>query len=256
LLCPDEPVPDWPSPLPVLIAGAGTGQHPIQTALRLPDADILAVDLSRSSLAYGARMASKIGVPNLTLAHADILALDVPEQRFALIESCGVLHHMEDPLAGWAVLRRLLRPDGLMFIALYSELGRRDIVAARELIATEEIPSTADGIRAARRRILDLPPGHLVAGLTRYRDFYSESGFRDLAMHVQEHRFTIPQLAASLDALDLRFLGFALAPSVLEQFGARFPAPGADLDLACWDRFETDFPDTFSAMYQFWCRPR
>ena len=47
-----------------------------------------------------------------------------------------------------------------------------------------------------------------------------------------------------------------LPPAVMEQFRARFPAPGAELDLECWDRFEADHPDTFAAMYQLWCRPR
>jgi SAM-dependent methyltransferase len=252
-------VPDWPSPLPVLVAGAGTGQHPIKTALRLPDADVLGVDLSRASLAYGARMAAKIGVPNLTLAQADILGLDSLSAvygQFALVECAGVLHHMDDPLAGWAVLRRLLRPDGLMLIGLYSELARREIVAARTMIAAEAIPSTSDGIRAARRRILDLPADHPLTSLTVHRDFYSESGFRDLTMHVQEHRFTIPRLAAALDALDLRFLGFQTSKAVLEQFRARFPSPGAAHDLACWDQFETEHPDTFILMYHLWCRPR
>ena len=35
------------------------------------------------------------------------LALDALDQQFALIECAGVLHHLEDPLAGW---RELLRP--------------------------------------------------------------------------------------------------------------------------------------------------
>lgn len=256
MLCPGEPVPCWPEPLPVLVAGAGTGQHPIKTALRLPDADVLAVDLSSASLGYATRMAGKFGVSNLHFAQADILALGVLEQRFALIECAGVLHHLADPLAGWAVLRRLLRPDGLMFIALYSERARASVVAARALLADQAIPSTPDGIRAARRQIINLPAGHPSGVLTQSPDFYSQSGFRDLAMHVQEHRFTIPQLAASLEALDLRFLGFEAQQVVREGFQARFPTPGADLDLACWEAFEAEHPQSFGGMYQFWCRPR
>ena len=256
-LRPDCPTPDWPTPLSVLVAGAGTGQHPIQTALRLPDADVLAVDLSRTSLAYGARMARKLDIGNLRFAQADILALDVLEPaQFALVECGGVLHHLADPMAGWAVLRRLLRPDGLMMIALYSERARAGIVAARELIAAEGIPSTSEGIRAARRRIMDRPSTDPAGSLTRFWDFYSESGFRDLAMHVQEHRFTLPQLAASLAALDLRFLGFDLPPDTMARFRARFPTPGAELDLSLWDQFEADHPDTFASMYQLWCAPR
>jgi SAM-dependent methyltransferase len=255
-LCPDEPDPAWPTPPPVLIAGAGTGQHPIQSALRMPETAVLGVDLSLASLGYGARMAARMDVPNLRLAQADILALDALGQQFALIECSGVLHHLADPMAGWAVLRRLLRPDGLMQVSLYSELARQSVVAARALIAAEGIPSTPDGIRAARRQIVDLPDDHPTKKLTRYWDFYSQSGFRDLAMHVQEHRFTVPQLAACLDALDLQFLGFDVKPPVRDQFRARFPQPGAWLDLKAWEQFEEEQPDTFVSMYHLWSRPR
>ena len=41
--------------LDVLIAGCGTGQHAIETAQRFAGARVLAVDLSRASLAYAAR---------------------------------------------------------------------------------------------------------------------------------------------------------------------------------------------------------
>jgi SAM-dependent methyltransferase len=238
------------------VAGAGTGQHPIQVALRHPEAEILAVDLSRTSLAYGERMTERLGVRNARFAQADILALGALDERFALIESAGVLHHLADPLAGWAVLRRLLRPDGLMLIGLYSERARQNVVAARELVAADGLPATPAGIQQARRRFLDLPADHPAASVTRLWDFYSQSGFRDLVMHVQEHRFTVPELATALEALDLGFLGFVLPPAVMASFRARFPAPGAELDLACWDRFEAHEPGTFVAMYHLWCGPR
>ncbi len=242
------------------MAGAGTGEQAIRAALRLPEADVLAVDLSRRSLAYGVRMAGRLGISNLRFAQADILALDALEERYALIECGGVLHHLDDPLAGWAVLRRLLRPDGLMFIALYSELARSGVVAVRNLLAEHGLPPTTDGIRVARRLILDLPPDHPIVSGQRfspagYWDFYSASGFRDLAMHAQEHRFTIPRIAESLDRLGLRFFGFQVPAPVRQQFEARFPAAEQWLDLDCWDRFEAEHPDTFISMYQFWCRP-
>ena len=37
-------------------------------------------------------------------------------------------------------------------------------------------------------------------------DFYSVSELRDLLFHVQEHRFTIPQLKEYLDTLGLSFV--------------------------------------------------
>lgn len=256
-LCPGEEPLAWPSPLPVLIAGAGSGRHPANVALRMPEADILAVDLSRASLAYGARMARRLGIQNVRFAQADILALDVLDQRFALVECSGVLHHLQEPLAGWRVLLGLLRPDGLMNVGLYSERARASVVAARELIARTQVPPTPEGIQLARRLLLSLPPQHPAAGHDHHGDFYSVSGFRDLVMHVQEHRFTIPRLAEALDELNLQFLGFNnLERPVLAQFRARFPEPGAERSLACWDQFEAEQPDTFVTMYQFWCRPR
>ena len=254
-LCPGESVPSWPTPLPVLVAGAGTGRHPIGTARRFPNADVLAVDLSRTSLGYGVRMADRLGVRNVRFGQADILELDVLAERFALIECSGVLHHLSDPLAGWQMLKRLLRPDGLMYIALYSERGRSGILAARELLVREGVTPTLDGIRAARRRLLDLPPDDPAAIPIHTGDFYSASGFRDMMMHVQEHRFTIPELAAALDRLRLRFLGFAVPAETAAHFRARFPGSDAGKDLSLWDRFETDEPDTFFLMYHFWCRP-
>jgi tetratricopeptide (TPR) repeat protein/SAM-dependent methyltransferase len=255
-LCPDEEPPAWPSPAPVLVAGAGTGLHPVDVAMQMPEAAVLAVDLSRTSLAYGARMARQLGVGNVRFAQADILALDALDQRFALIECAGVLHHLEEPLDGWRVLRRLLHPDGLMRLGLYSERARVGVVAARTLIARTRVPPTTEGIQLARRLLLSLPDQHPATGASRLWDFYSMSGFRDLVMHVQEHRFTIPRLAEALDLLDLQFLGFDLRKPKMDRFRARFPEPGAHLDLAYWGRHEAEEPDTFAAMYQFWCRPR
>ena len=39
-------------------------------------------------------------------------------------------------------------------------------------------------------------------------DFYSLSTLRDLIFHVQEHRFTLPQIKICLDELGLKFCGF------------------------------------------------
>jgi Flp pilus assembly protein TadD len=101
-------------PVPILIAGCGTGLQPISVARAHPDGEVLAVDLSRTSLAYAARMAETLGVSNITYRQADILKLRTLARRFDLVQCTGVLHHLEDPMAGWRVLIDLLEPDGLM----------------------------------------------------------------------------------------------------------------------------------------------
>ena len=46
----------------ILIAGCGTGLHSIDSALRFPRAHILAIDLSRASLAYARRKSCALGL--------------------------------------------------------------------------------------------------------------------------------------------------------------------------------------------------
>ena len=98
----------------ILIAGCGTGQHSIGAASRFSKCDVTAVDLSLSSLAYAKRKTDEFGFTNIDYLQADILNLRKMDKEFDIIESAGVLHHMDEPMAGWNVLVDLLKPDGLM----------------------------------------------------------------------------------------------------------------------------------------------
>jgi SAM-dependent methyltransferase/thioredoxin-like negative regulator of GroEL len=252
LSLPKAPPAQTAAPQDILIAGCGTGSHSAYTALRYPAARILAIDLSLASLAYAKRRSRELGLDRIEYAQADILALDALERRFDLVESVGVLHHLADPLAGWRVLSNLVRPGGTMLIGLYSELARRPIVAARAFIAERGFAADPDGIRRARHAILAEMDDSVTRRLCTNIDFYSLSGCRDLLFHVQEHRFTVPQLAAAIEALGLVFLGFeGLDPGTAARYRARFPADPEMRVLANWDAFERDHPDTFPNMYQF-----
>lgn len=85
----------------ILIAGCGTGQHAFDVALDSPNALILAIDISRASLAYARRKTREEGLGNIEYVQADILKLAGIGRSFDRIESVGVLHHLADPKAGW-----------------------------------------------------------------------------------------------------------------------------------------------------------
>jgi Flp pilus assembly protein TadD/SAM-dependent methyltransferase len=224
--------PDAPE---ILIAGCGSGRHAAITAQMQPLGRVLALDISRASLAYAMRRCSELGLRNIRFAQADILQLGVLEERFDLIECSGVLHHMKDPMAGWRVLLSLLKPGGYMKVGLYSELARQEIAAARELVQGLEV-------REARQRILDLPAAHPARKVAALRDFYSASGARDLILHVQEQRFTMTQFGRAIAELGIEFLGFELAGKRLS------------MSLEEWEAYERTHPDTFASMYQFWIK--
>src|SRR6218665_410918 len=119
----------------ILVAGCGTGYEAALAGLMMPKSDILAIDLSRLSLSYAVARAQDMDLQNIKFGHGDILRMADRPERYDYILSAGVLHHMADPMAGWRVLRDILNSSGLMRIALYSEYGRQDIVAARQVIA-------------------------------------------------------------------------------------------------------------------------
>jgi SAM-dependent methyltransferase len=243
--------------LNVLVAGCGTGEQALRTASRFAGAEVLAVDLSRASLAYAQQRAAALGLGQIAFAEADLLALGALEDRFEVIECLGVLHHLADPAPGWRVLRALLAPGGYMRIGLYSRLGREQLRAARRLFGSRQgKPIDAPFLRRARYRLIENRNRPEVGFALSFFDSWDLDGLRDLLFHVQERDFTLSEIAALLRELDLEFLGFEFVERrTLELFREQHPKPGAEQDLSLWEAFEEARPGTFAAMYRFWCRP-
>jgi SAM-dependent methyltransferase len=244
-------------PMEVLAAGCGTGQEAVAIAAGRSACRVLGLDLSRRSLAYARRMATKLGVENVAFMQGDILDAGRIDRRFHVVESTGVLHHMADPIAGWRALCECLEPGGLMRIGLYSEHARGDVVAARDAIRARSLAPVDADIRALRAEILAAPAGAPLAGLADSEDMYTMSACRDLLFHVEEHRFTIPRISAALEELDLELIGFdPPIPGVLHDYRTSNPDDVEMTDLAAWQRFEESRPDLFAALYVLWCRKR
>jgi 2-polyprenyl-3-methyl-5-hydroxy-6-metoxy-1,4-benzoquinol methylase len=236
----------------ILIAGCGTGQHSIGTAARFKDCDILAIDLSLSSLSYAKRKTEELGISNIEYMQADILDLGALNRQFDIIESSGVLHHMDDPMAGWEVLTGCLKAGGLMNIGLYSELARSHIVQMQHEIQQSNIGSSDNAMKSFRKMIVSSKEKHHNPAAL-LSDFYSLSELRDLLFHVQEHRFTIPKIKDYLAQLGLTFCGFE-ADKTVQKFKSEYLSENAVYDLDQWDAFEKKNPRAFAGMYQFWCQ--
>ena len=237
------------SALDMLIAGCGTGQVAIGSVQKHMGAQALAIDLSLSSLCYAKRKTPTELAARIEYAQADILKLGSIGRSFDVVDACGVLHHMADPLAGWRILLSLLRSGGLMHLAFYSDAGRVDVAAVRAFIAERKFGSTPDDIRRCRQELLATP----LASVTRFTDFFTTSECRDLLFHVHESRVTIPVIKDFIRENGLTFVGFEFDLPVLMRHRARFAAAGWSLaDLDRWQEVETKYLDTFSGMYQFW----
>jgi tetratricopeptide (TPR) repeat protein len=237
----------------VLIAGCGTGSHPI-AATRYENANILAIDLSLSSLAYAKRKTVELDHKNIEFLQADILKLNKLNKKFDIIESSGTLHHMLDPIAGLKVLVDLLEPHGCLKLGLYSELARQHVNKAKELIKMKNLKNTNENIKNFRQDIIKKKVSPLIQKAIQSGDFYYTSGARDMLFHTQEHLFTIPKISKILKDFNLEFLGFYLDDHPKKEFSKNFPIDKKNTSLENWHQFEINNPDIFISMYQFWVR--
>lgn len=233
----------------VLIAGCGTGREAAMTFDGFGgSAKVTAIDLSRASLGYAAMKAEQQDA-KIEFIQMDILNLPELGRTFDVIRSGGVLHHMDDPMAGWEMLCRHLNPGGIMNVALYSAIAR----ASFDRFATDGAPgpgASGEAIRAYRFKFLaEAAPGERFS-----EDFWNLSGCRDMLFHAKEHRFTLLEIEAALARVGLEFLGFFFSPEEAARIERHEPGLIRSDDFARWHAFEQAHPETFIDMYQFWCR--
>ena len=139
-----------------------------------------------------------------------------------------------------------------MKIGLYSTLARQHIVEMRQEISKAGIGSSDAAMKSFRATVMASDQNHHKRILTS-TDFYSLSTLKDLLFHVQEHRFTIPQLKQCLEELGLKFCGFE-NDSIVNKFSVSNAGVNDPYDLDKWQTYEVSNPRTFASMYQFWCQ--
>ena len=146
-----------------------------------------------------------------------------------------------------------------MMIGLYSEIARQHIIDGRSLIAEEGYTTSPEDIRRCREDFISKAEhgNRTMVDICNSPDFFSLSNCRDMLFHVQEHRFTLPQIEENLQALKLRFLGFEMGGQrTFKKFEKSHPGKQALTSLPLWHKFELQNPGTFGAMYQFWCKKK
>ena len=235
----------------ILIAGCGTGQHAINTASTFKNSHVIALDLSFNSLAYAKRKSNEFEIKNISFVQGDILDIKTLDDRFDIIESVGVIHHMESPIEGLKCLLSVLKKDGFIKLGLYSEIARRNIIQFQRRYPIDHINITEEKIQHYRSQILDTSNKD-DKSLMIFNDFYTMSDFRDMVFHVNEHNFNISKIKNLLKQVNLDFCGFSgfttLGNSFINNLGKKFNR----YDLNDWEKIEPQEPDLFKGMYQFW----
>jgi SAM-dependent methyltransferase len=189
----------------ILIAGCGTSQA-AKHAMRWPAARVTGIDASATSVRHTEELKRKYNLTNLEVHQLPIDRLKDLDKTFDQIVCTGVLHHLENPDAGLAALREVLKSDGAMHLMVYAPYGRAGIYMVQDFCRRIGIVATDVAIQDLIVALQALPPGHPLQTLLREApDFAHPAALADALLHPQDRAYSVPQLFDFIKAGQLTF---------------------------------------------------
>lgn len=171
----------------ILIAGCGSFA-PYPFSLANPDAEITALDLSTRNIRRARLHCLLHGNLNVNFRQGDLLDQSSADGKFGLIDAFGVLHHLQDPLAGLKALASRLTEGGILRIMLYSRYARRQedsIRRAFRLLGVNDIETVKSLIGRAK------PDSRLRQFVEASHEAKFDSGLADALLHPQVQTYRI-----------------------------------------------------------------
>jgi SAM-dependent methyltransferase len=163
----------------ILIAGCGSFA-PYPFALSNPSTQITALDLSERSLRRARLHCLLHGVRGVDFRAGDLRDPQAIQGDFGMIDAYGVLHHLEDPLAGLRSLAARLVPGGILRVMVYSSYARREEESIRRALRLMKIRDP----KAVRGLMTRAAPNSRLRRFTDASDEVSQrSGLADALLH-------------------------------------------------------------------------
>ena len=163
----------------ILIAGCGSFA-PYPFALSNPATPITALDLSTRSLRRARLHCLLHGVRGVDFRAGDLCDPQMLHGEFGMIDAYGVLHHLEDPLAGLRTLGARLAPGGILRVMVYSSYARREEESIRRALRLLKIRDP----EAVRALIARAAPKSRLRRFTDASDEVAQkSGLADALLH-------------------------------------------------------------------------
>lgn len=189
----------------ILIAGCGTFA-PYPWAVANPEVPITALDLSERSLRRAHLHCLLHGRRNVIYRCGDLSDQTVIDGEYGVIDSFGVLHHLDDPLAGLKILEQHLVPGGILRIMLYSRYSRQEEESIRRAFKLLGIDSPCKAQRFLRKAVAG-------SRLSNYLSASDEpatiSGLADALLHPRVHTYRIDELLEMIAQTGLELMLFA-----------------------------------------------
>ena len=209
----------------ILVAGCGTSQA-ARHALMEPEARVIAIDISETSLRHTGDLRKKHDIRNLRLHRLAIERVAELGETFDQIVCTGVLHHLSDPDAGLRSLRNVLARDGAMHIMVYAPYGRAGVYMMQDYCRLLGVGVTDAELRELGETLQALPVDHPIAGVVkRAKDFVQAHALADALLNPQDRAYSVPELYDWLERCDLKFGRWHEQAPYLPQCGAIGRAP-------------------------------
>ena len=191
--------------LQILIAGCGTNQAAV-FARNNPHASVLGIDVSQTSLAHQQGLKDRYQLNNLNLRQLPIEQAHQLEQRFDLIVSTGVLHHLRDPGVGLQALAACLKPRGCIGLMLYARYGRIGVDLMQQITQELGLQADAEGLAVLQACLQQISPWHpLHSYVAVSPDLASEAGVIDTFFPARERHYTVQDCLELLNNAGLQF---------------------------------------------------
>ena len=188
----------------ILVAGCGTSQA-AKYAIRWPNARVTGIDFSATSVNHTEELKRRYRLENLQVCRLPIERVAELRTTFDHVVCTGVLHHLEDPVAGLRALRNVLEPDGAMLLMVYAPYGRAGIYLIQEFCRRVGIRADEEGIRELVATLRALPPDHPLRSLREAPDFHSAAAIADALLHPHDRAYSVAQLFEFIQSGGLTF---------------------------------------------------
>lgn len=189
------PTPVEPEALNILIAGCGANQAAYY-AFKNPQCTVTGIDISPTSLAHQQYLKEKHNLENLHLERCTLE--EAPKklnQKFDYIVSTGVLHHLPDPDAGLAALKKMLAPQGVISIMVYGKFMRAGVYMMQELFRLVDLKQDANAVAVVRATLDSLPPTHSARHYSQNAsDIHYDAGIVDTFLHRSDRAYSVPDV--------------------------------------------------------------
>lgn len=126
----------------ILDAGTGTARIPILMGQMRPQWQIIGIDLAQSMLQVGQKNVEQSGLQaQIKLEFVDAKQLPYPDAHFDMVVSNSLIHHLPNPLPFLVELKRVLKPNGAIFL---QDLRRPNSLDSLEAIVERETGNCSD----------------------------------------------------------------------------------------------------------------